>query len=253
MKSILKHALVGVLLITGTTKPAAATTATAQDQVKTALLPIIPNNGIINNTIIKECVGTINWGNPAWLCSEINSTLQKSSVSTLTSYTSLNGFLPYMGTISADVETNTVKKIVIINDSTGGIICGIIFTKTTDTCTAAYKTKTETEGILKLGNIQSMFGFANRGVTSFYNVPTEYRGPIYKAAKFVGYLTAAGLTLYACKKLFNWYTDPTPFLEKIAEQESKIQALKTQVSALIARNATAAATPAAAKVVFGTK
>ncbi len=242
MKSILKNALMGILLIAGTTKP-----AVTEEQVKTALISIIPTNGTITNETIKECVGNLNWGNPWWLCSEINTALKADKTPTInaTSYNSVNGYLPYMKTIYADTTTNTVKKLVVITEN-NVTICGIIFTKTATNCTAEYKTKNEVVTIQDQKSLQSMFGLANRGLASFYCVPTEYRGPLYTAGKYLAKAAVFSAILYGGKKFLNWYADKTPLLNEIADLKNQMANLSQRMSGHAASIAsTAIVAPAA--------
>jgi hypothetical protein len=194
MKSILKNMLVGVLLITGTTKPAPF------DDVKDALLKSIPE-GEVNDKTIIECVGGISDfaqnTNATWLCFAINQLLNdKKSTEKYTASASLGGWLPYVKTLSASVENNTVKKLVIINDNASNVVCGITFTIANKKCTAAYIDKDATEQLLTKSSLDTA-----RGFTNFYQVPTAYRGPLYT----VGKISLGVLGLYLAGKMINAY------------------------------------------------
>ena len=244
MKSILKNALMGLLLIAGTTKP-----VVTEDQVKTALINIIPADGTITNETFKEFLGDINWSAPMQICSKINTALEANADTknkNVTSFTSLYGYLPYMKVISVDATTNTSKKLIVIAEN-NIVIYGIIFTITTTTATAEYKKKADTETLLKVSSLQSVVGLANRGVSLPY-IPKENRGPIYTGLKYIGYVTAAYLAYLGSKKLLNWCYDVTPLINEITDLKKQVAGLMSLHAASIAPTAIVApaATTAAA-------
>ena len=67
MKSILKNALVGLLLIAGTTKPVTI------DEVKEALKGILTSGAKSDDTTINHCLGGAN--SVFWVCKYINEKL----------------------------------------------------------------------------------------------------------------------------------------------------------------------------------
>ena len=165
MKSILKTALVGILLVAGTTKPVATL-----DDVKASLIGLIPDNQIVIDDALKANIGDLDISYPLWLCAQINRTLAKGK--NTTDCTIRNGIignvLGYVRTIAVDYVDNTTTKLVVVTEN-GKTICGIQFTIAANgTVTATYKTDTDTTILLTKSYVQIENGFSPRQFANKY-------------------------------------------------------------------------------------
>ncbi len=172
MKSILKNALVGILLVAGTTKPV----ATLAD-VKASLIALIPADGKIVDSTFKSNIGTLNLSYPLWLAPQINKVLQRGTgTEKCTVWNGLNGMLPYVRTIDANHSEDKGKKLVTVTED-GTIICGILFTINNNEYTANFIEPSETMTLLNKNCMQIEHGF------SAYQLPLKW---ILGAAAVVG-------------------------------------------------------------------
>ena len=147
MKSILKTALVGLLLVAGTTKPIATL-----DQVKAALISLIPADGkIIDKTLIDN-LGNLDVSYAWWLSSQINKLLADNPLTKkCTIRNGLGGLLFYVKTLDASHTADTaVKLIVVTEDGCQKTTCGIQFNIAADrSVTATYKSAADTAVLLE--------------------------------------------------------------------------------------------------------
>jgi hypothetical protein len=163
MKSILKNALVGLLLVAGTTKPVATL-----EQVKTALIPLIPIDGKIVDSTLKNNIGTLNLSYPIWLSCQIINVLKRGiATDKCTVWNGLNGVCPYVRTIDSNHSDDKGKKLVTVTED-GTIVCGILFLITANEYTAEYITATEVMTLLNKNCMQ-----VERGLSA-YQLPLKW-------------------------------------------------------------------------------
>ena len=165
MKSILKTALVGLLLVAGTTKPVAS-----QAEVVEALKGLIPVNGVIVDTTLIANIGDLDISYPLWLSAQINRALAKGTGTT--DCTIRNGVvsngLGYVRTIAVDYVQNTATKLIVVTEG-GKTICGIQFTIANNgAVTATYKTEGETTLLINKSYVHIEHGLNPRQVANKY-------------------------------------------------------------------------------------
>lgn len=187
MKSILKNALLGILLIAGTAK------AVTQAEVEAALKSIIPSGGAITDSALKDNIGTIDVSYPFWLANQFNKLLATGS--NTKNCTIRNGILPnalgYVRTLAVDHIAKTSKKLIVVTENRD-TICGIQFDIAANgNVTATYKTPTEVRDLLDKSYVQIEHGLSPR---QFANEKTAY---------FVAGLAA----IYGLYRLHKWDVD----------------------------------------------
>ena len=164
MKSILKNALVGLLLVAGTTKPVAT-----QTDVEAALIKLIPSDGKVVDSALKANLGNLDVSYAWWLGAQINNELTANAkTKKCTIKNGLGGFFYYVRTLQSDHITDTATKLIVITeDGCKKTVCGIQFALAANgDVTATYKTPAETTALLEKGCVQT-----ERTHVSAYQIP----------------------------------------------------------------------------------
>jgi hypothetical protein len=178
MKSILKTALVGLLLVAGTTKPV----ATVND-IKNSLVGILPESPSTDTTI-NHCLGGAN--SVFWACAYINQKLAAhTNTQNCTSYY-FDYLLPSIKVISEDYANNTQIKLIIIREN-NAVVAGlkITFTNNKNTVTE-YLDAATTNDLLTKPSIPAKWG----ALYSAINYPAHFASTVYWT---VGALAVAGV------------------------------------------------------------
>lgn len=205
MKSILKNALVGLLLVAGTTKPV------TQTEVDTTLATAHDTSG---NKIIthKKLLETLEANfNKAWLSITINEILAGQTPTEHCTVTSHFLVFPYayVQTIGYNAQTKAKSVLLAVSESSATgttTVCGIIVENDGTNCTIKTITAAETERLLKTSD-DSTIGLEKRGITSFCSVPVSRRGALYTAGRYLGGAAAVLAAGYIGKQLLDWYTN----------------------------------------------
>lgn len=178
MKSILKTALVGLLLVAGTTKPVTS------DEIKAALIGILPDSNASADTTINHCLGGAN--SVFWACAYINQKLAANTATqNCTSYY-FDYLLPSIKVISEDYANNTETKLIIIREN-NVVITGLKLTFVNNKNTSTeYLDAATTNDLLAKPSIPAKWG----ALYSALNYPSHFKSTVYCTA---GALVAAGI------------------------------------------------------------
>jgi|GEM_PF-3944297 len=178
MKSILKTALVGLLLVAGTTKPVATVT-----EIKASLIGILPESRSTDTTI-NHCLGGAN--SVFWACAYINQKLAAhTTTQNCTSYY-FDYCFPSIKVISEDYANNTQIKLIIIREN-NAVVAGLKITFTNNKNTGTeYLDATTTNDLLTKPSIPAKWG----ALYSVINYPAHFASTVYWTA---GAFAVAGI------------------------------------------------------------
>ncbi len=187
MKSILKNALVGLLLVAGTTKPVATL-----EHVKDALKGVLPVDAKSDDTTINHCLGGAN--SVFWVCKYIDEKLAANTTTQNCTSFSYEYAIPCIKALSEDHASDTQVKLIPIKENSA-VIAGLKLTFTAEKCTKTeYLDATATNALITKPSVPARWG----ALYSALNYPTHFSSTVrwYGAG-----LAAAGFGLWYINNL----------------------------------------------------
>jgi|GEM_PF-5902034 len=177
MKFKTYSALLGALIVAAPFNAAAV----SMDNVKTALQPLTDgtDNSEVKDAALRESLGKINTSAAAWACYAINSALHGNALTKGCTSNAGACWLPYLRTMTLNGVTKTAEKLMLIYDADNALVCGIMFTVTDTSCRSKY-----IEAATAKQYVESPCADVDRGITTTFNIPETYRGPLYTVGKY---------------------------------------------------------------------
>lgn len=193
MKFKTYSALLGALIVAAPFNAAAV----SMDNVKAALHPGINQNDgqEVTDSAIKESLVKLNLTSATWTCFAINQLLSKNAL-TKGCTTRVGAFgLPYVRTLSLDGVAKNAKKLVMVKEESGAVVCGIIFTVDGTSCKSNYVDAATAK------NYCDTFCVAeDRGLTTIQYIPEAYCGPLRTVVEWTFSAAKWAVIAYAFKK-----------------------------------------------------